>query len=200
MREKHGTISGRFLSGRKWLCLTAGIIAVLVFLLFLFYALFEPLLTRYVLPTKNTHAGMNYYKNDDYKQFESGPIFYTFLEASEIVDCGEVSDFYHIDNRLRDNPLYGKVCDIFSVDITLSADDYKGIKSSVIENCQYACTMDQYKLYVADYRCEQTSDVAIYALCDDKQMIRCILITDLDECDPSWYGNVLDKQSTLSWN
>jgi hypothetical protein len=170
-----------------------------VVLAFVYYWAVEPILVRFIVPTTSIHDGIEYYNDAKYLDFESGSRFHDLLDDSDLVSNGVVVDFYHVDNHLRDNPIYGKMCDVFAVDVELNSAIYSNYQKTIITNCRYVCEMDDYDLYV---RSEDTEarEVVLLALSEYACVIRIILITDKEkEISELNYSTTLIMQSSLNW-
>lgn len=179
---------------------TIRILLLLLLIVFLYYCAVEPVLTRYIIPTTCIHEGVAFYHNAQYLEFESGHSFLKVLNETAALESGVVFDFYHVDNHLRDNPLYGKMCDVFAIDIKTEPLAYTDTKSSIIESSEYCCSMDDYELYVLDVHTGVEEEIVLVALCDRMCYLRYILLTDKDPVSiNSQYGATLIQQSSLDW-
>ena len=192
-------------SGMKWLNSLINppkvliVIFVLAIVLFLYYLVVEPILVRFIIPTTSIHDGSEYYNDETYLDFESGSRFYQLLDDSSFASNGVVVDFYHVDNHLRDNPIYGKICDVFAVDVKFNSAIYPNYRNEIINNCRYNCEIDDYELYL---RSEDTEagEVVLLAISDQACIIRIILLTDIEiEIPGKNYSGTLIMQSSLDW-
>ena len=124
----------------KWLGVALCILLVVGVLVFCFFWLVHPLLIGFVIPVpaSDVHMGVSFFEDGSYLSYEHGARFDEALDASGYLSCGDVVDFYHVDYRLRDNPIYGKMLDIFSVDIQMSPERYAECSDMTRERYEYS--------------------------------------------------------------
>ena len=190
----------------KWVFVALGILIgsllLVGALVYLFFLVVHPLLIGFVIPipASDVHMGVSYFEDGSYLSYEHGGRFEEALDDSGYLSCGDVVDFYHVDYRLRDNPIYGKMLDIFAVDIQMSPERYAECSDAIIEGYEYCCNMDDYVLYV---RSEQSENgyIDLVALCDKASVLRCILLADMEPPEHnSFYGDALFMNTGgLAW-
>lgn len=179
------------------------LILVGVMLCYLYFFFLHPIVSHFFVPSwiyqNGIHKGLEYYDNDKYVEFESGEKFERLLSSTNYSSSGEVIDFYHIDNFFKDDPIRGKMCDVFALDIQLNDSVFYSIQFDDANLCN---NMEDFKLYLlSEFTCESTSDIALIAACEQDRIIRIILITDAEQYEfKSDYGTVLMRQSSLQWS
>ncbi|MBQ2384174.1 MAG: hypothetical protein II290_09055 [Oscillospiraceae bacterium] len=189
----------------KWVLIAVGILLGLLLLVgvlvFVFYWCVHPLITYYMVPAENEHSGISHFEDRSYLEYEGGERFEEVLGASGYLSYGTVVDFYHMDNRVRDNPIYGKFVDVFAVDIQLESDNYSQCRDEIVDDVAYCCEVFDYELYL--YHADpEKNDAFLVAFCDEKQVLRCVLFTDMDD---RWefklidYGRSLNRSAVLDW-
>ena len=188
----------------KWgfiaLGILIGILLLIGALVYLFFWIVHPLLIGFVIPVPATdvHMGVNYFEDGSYLSYEYGARFDEDLGDSGYLSCGDVVDFYHVDNRMRDNPLYGKMSDVFAVDIQLDPEDYVHRRDEIVEDMRHCSEMSDYELYL--YHADPgRNDAFLVAFCDEKQVLRCILVADVEVDFIVDYSSVLIRRSGLDW-
>ena len=172
-----------------------------VLAVFLYYLILHPLVSHYLLVPKNVHIGIHYWDSSAYIQYESGEEFQNFVSSTKNTVPGQIIDFYHIDHHLRDNPIYGKMCDIFAVDIQMDEMQYAELIGR--NDLAYCGPIDSnYKLYMlSNYEPENELYHGFIATYDDAYTVRLILLTDT-EPEPflDGYCSIIFRQSfNLSW-
>lgn len=201
MRKMYGVRYNRHFSMRNIMFQTGYVLLTVVLIIFVYFLIVEPIISRFFVATTDIHTGLEYFKNYEYISFESGTEFYNLLQLVDYYSFGDVVDFYHVDNYLRDNPIYGKMCDFFAIDILASTQDYIELAERFCSNDNFCCSMEDYNLFVLDCNCTSNSDVALIAVCEKLCLIRIILITDKDPvADKSMYGTTLVQQASLIWD
>lgn len=188
----------------KWgfiaLGILIGILLLIGALVYLFFWIVHPLLIGFVIPVPATdvHMGVNYFEDGSYLSYEYGARFDEALGDSGYLSCGDVVDFYHVDNRMRDNPLYGKMSDVFAVDIQLDPEDYVHRRDEIVEDMRHCSEMSDYELYL--YHADPgRNDAFLVAFCDEKQVLRCILAADVEVDFIFDYSSILIRRSGLDW-
>ncbi len=201
MLKMHGENCKRRSNVHKRTVLFAVTIIAVLLLVIAYYAVAEPIVSRFLITTTDIHQGLEYFKDHVYTTFEGGSYFYNLLCQINYNSLGEIVDFYHVDNQLRDNPIYGKMCDIFAIDIKSSTQDFTEIKKRLCDDDNFCCSIEDYNLFVLQYAAERDGDVALIAVSDEFCLIRIIFFTDKDPvADNSRYGTTLIQQSSLVWD
>ena len=186
---------------KKKLALVAGTVIAIILCLVAYIAILEPIVSRFLLTTTSIHEGMDHYKNQTYLEFESGDRFHEVLNTMDSLKHGTVVDFYHVDNHLRDNLFYGKMCDVFAVDVSLDQQNYSDEKAKIATSESFCCNLDDFALYLSDYQTGAEGEVVLIATCDEVHIVRYILLTDMDPMQfTSYYGRTLIQQSSLNWD
>lgn len=165
----------------------------------IYYAVFQPIVSHHFLVAKDIHEGVEFLENDSYTDFESGDEFQKFLVCTEYANYGEVVDFYHIDNHLRDNPFYGKMCDIFAVEIQSDASQCTELlNDDTLVSCG---PIGDYMLFLwPDYEPDNEFYHGFIAINDAADTIRFVFLTDTDSATyMSNYATIIIRQSSMSW-
>ena len=183
-----------------WILSITGFLIFCVLCAFLYFFIFQPIVSHHFVPAKAIHKGVEFWDNNTYTDFESGDEFYNFVLSTEHADIGEIVDFYHIDNHRRDNPIYGKMCDIFAIEIQSDASQCnKLINDSKLVSCG---PIGDYTLFLwPKYEPENELYHGFIAINDATDTVRFLLLTDTEsEMFTSDYSRIILRQSSMSWN
>ena len=197
-RKSSATFSGSIARISLWSILFG---IVLLCVIVLYYWLLHPVISKHFLKP-SIHTGIEVYENQLFMEFESGSRFVEVAHfAKELMPSGEVVDFYHIDNRIQDNPIHGKMHDLFSLDFQLDQQNYLQVKEVIERDCRKLFySVDDYEIYASGFKTNRDDDYVFFALCDLNQVVRCILVTDPNypPTDSYNYWFIL-KQPYLNW-
>lgn len=174
-------------------------------LLILGYILvFQPILFRFVIPTTDIHHGLQYFIDLSYTEFESGDLFSNLVRDIKFDTLGQTVDFYHVDNRMRDNPVYGKHCDVFALDVQMNHHGFQNYREEIASQNQNCGSIENFKLflvYAFDSTEKEQGEVVLIAFNEHSKVVRLILMTDKDTVTlPSVYTTTLIENTSLMWN
>ena len=175
----------------------AVVLAVLLVCLVVYWWLFAPWVSTFFRSEDCIYKGLKYYHYDAYLQFEDGNAFREVLTSFGATDKGEPVDFYYVDNYVEDNPLYGKMCDTYALDVYLPAEAYWAEKASIQNSAATWQTIDAFACYALPYGSVLSENVIAVAFCDQAQIARYIMITELDTTDG--FYQVFLMRTNLEW-
>ena len=163
-----------------WIVTCAIIVVCLLAAFIVYWAIFAPIVARFFLPHNRIHTDLALYTQGTYQEYEDAQIFDSFVESVHLPQSAEPISFYHVDNRREDNPIYGKVSDVFSVDMKISKSDYEKAKTALIQPDNYMCDKGNYALYLSGVDLGRRN-WGVVAFDDGNCVIRCIVVTYLKE-------------------
>lgn len=166
--------------------------------MFLYWWAFSPVVSRLFISEKCIFQGLKYYQNDAYLQFENGKDFQGILSHFHLPGSGKVIDFYYVDNHVEDNPIYGKMCDIYALDISLPIGEYQDEKNSVITQAVTHQSRGDFVSYALPKLPETDDIVIVVSFCDKAQVVRYIMITELDTTEG--FDQVFGMHANLNWD
>ncbi len=185
-----------------WLIVIYIVIVGLLATFLLYWAVFGPIVAKFLLPHNRIHTDLALYTQGTYQEYEDAQIFDRFVESVHLPQSAEPVSFYHVDNRREDNPIYGKLSDVFSVDMKLSESDYEKAKTTLIQPDNYMCDKGNYALYLSQVDLGR-KNWGVIAFDDTNCVIRCIVVTYLKEVEgrtPSQgIQSVLKNKTNLSF-
>ncbi len=176
------------------------VIATLAFCLPLYYGLVVPFL--FPASSRDIYQGLSYYFDETYLDYDNGQDFQRMLQKYDILESGTVQDFYYIDNRLGDDPFWGKQCDVYALDVSYTQDVYSDLKaevSFVAEGCE---SQDDYLGFVLPHDSSFGDLVRIISFCDKTNVVRYTLVSDSNYYKPNHYNSfssMIRKNSTLNY-
>lgn len=183
----------------KYLKIAIRIIFIVLIIIILFYATVHPIIswcieTGYI-------DDVAYYNENRYIEDEYGMNFKTYIQSIEQLKSGTVTAFYYRDNWIQDNPIYGKACDITSVDIQLDDEQYNELISNNLmddyEKYQFN-TSDKFELFLPKQEIH-SNYVIFFALNHEKNIFRAIMISDIDQIEAGNIPSLLIRYSHLSF-
>lgn len=169
------------------------------FLLFLFiywWAL-APVVSRLFISEDCVYTGLDLYRSNAYLNFEDGVTFQKMVSGFTGPQKGKAIDFYYVDNHVEDNPIYGKMCDIYSLDFILPVNDYQAEKNMVQSTAETYQSIDDFISYALPYDSTNGEYISVVSFCDDMQLVRYSLITELDTVDG--FDHVFGMHANLNW-
>lgn len=169
--------------------------------LLLYVLIAEPLISRLCFRSI-VYQGVDYYKNQSYLEFEHGEDFDNVVSEFEFINKCEIIEFYYFDNKIRDNIIYGKMCDFFVLEFS-PLDDYDSVSKSIEANTTYCGMRVDYKFYVASISTDSDSQHIVFALNDKNQILRFIFITDYPKDhirSNSDITSTIFSQTNLEWH
>ena len=161
----------------------------------LFIYLVHPLLTHFIIPPICVHRRVTQYTSGQYKNYEDGEVFADFTESSGLVEQGEIIAFYHVNHWLQDNPIHGKHCDFFALDLQLSQEDYDAAKASRYEKHGTPYKERDYDLWKWSNGDEENA--FFVGFCDESNTVKLALVTEVNARDFNGTGFYL--HSEIDW-
>lgn len=115
------------------------VIAAICILLLVYWGLIHPLCWT-LLPAKS-YKGVSYFQDAQYLQFEDGEKFQQLIDACNIQQwSGQISDFSYYNNWKGDNPIYGKMSDVFVLTVVMENEsEYQIKKEQIITDSESSC-------------------------------------------------------------
>lgn len=181
-------------------CLKWGIlicICVLACLCLYWWAL-APIISRLFVSVDCVYQGLEYYSNNAYLRFEDGEAFHKVLTCFEISEKGKPVDFYYVDNYVEDNPLRGKMCDIYALDVVMSSEAYMSEKSTVKCSAVTWQGRGDFISYALPYDPVSDEKVIVVSFCEKAHIVRYIMITEFDTTDG--FDQVFSMHANLDWS
>jgi len=164
-------------------------------LVVVFFWLVHPLLTRFIIPPLSVHKKISQYTSGRYKQYEDGEVFSNFTESCSLLEKGEIVAFYHVNHWLQDNPIHGKQCDYFALDVQLSQEEYTSAKTAQHENYGKPYRERDYEIW----KWSNGNDNNAYFLgfCDKSYTVKLVLVTETNAHDFAGTGFYLNSE--IDW-
>ena len=163
----------------------------------IYFLVFAPIVSRFFFSEESIAKGVLYWQEERYLAFDKGRDFRELIERYEVESKGEIVDFYYIDNRVQDNPFYGKVLDIYALDIVTEPSIFYEEKQRMAEKAETSAWMHDYFMYGFFDEAVADDSVVAVAFCDTTNSIRYMLITDIDELEG--VDTAIIRNSTLAW-
>ena len=199
MKSQAGSNKKLIILGLMGSLTIVALLLLIVSVIVLYYWAVQPIITALSTDTTDIHQGVEYFTSGEYTRYESGKEFEKLLSSTEYFYADCVVDFYHIDSRLRDNPIYGKRCDVFAVDMQLDQTRYTNFfNRDELVSCG---VLFDYEVFVLpDYKPESEKTHGFIAICDKSNMVRIVLLTDyVHEQFSGSYSRILWHNSSLNW-
>lgn len=175
------------------LCL---LISVVCF--FLYWWALAPIVSRFISREHCIYRGLEYYENDAYLEFENGEDFCKMLSTYRTGTDYDVTDFYYVDNYIEDNPLRGKMCDVYALDVKYSNTGFAAAMRKVLDNGTSKLIWSDFELYSIPYNPTLGELVYVIGVCEEVRIIRFIMITEFDDSDD--FSGVLSLHANLEWD
>jgi len=170
------------------------ICVVFILLFILFWYAVAPIVTRLFLP-HDTYWGITYYTDGTYLNFDDSSYFQNMLKEHHVEEKGKIIDFYYRDNHIEDNPIHGRACDVFVLEIQMGEGIYLAEKQLIENISVFHQQINDYALYSLPLNNE--TFVKVVAFCDATTSVRYILITDNE--NTSAPSHLLPRATHLSW-
>lgn len=178
MQKEYGKVSYGGRDFFRRIVIIACVLLGITVLAYLYLGVVAPIISRIWGPRPKIYENLEYYTNRKYLQFENGSTFDEFIDTLDIVEQGDVINFYYQDNYGQDNLIYGKRSDIYSIDIQLDRQTYEDKKHIYSLDEEYCCDYGDYVLYFLPLGTE--SDIqTIIAFNEEATIIRCVMITEM---------------------
>ncbi len=174
-----------------WVYRIAGAVALIL----AFFWLVHPLLTRFLIPPLSVHRKVSQYTSGQYKNYEDGEVFAAFTESCELVEKGEIIAFYHVNHWLQDNPIHGKQCDYFALDILLPQAEYSEVKTAQFENAGKPYTEQDYDVW--KWSNGEEENAYFLGFCDESCAVKLVLVTGVYARD--FMGTGFYLNSEIDW-
>lgn len=112
------------------------VVAAICILLLVYWGLIHPLCWT-LLPPKS-YKGISYFQDEKYLQFEGSEHFQGLMDDYDIQQWdGEIADFAYYNNWKGDNPIYGRMCDVFLVTVIMQNESqYLAKKEQIIADTE----------------------------------------------------------------
>ena len=167
----------------------------IMLLMVVFFWLVHPLLTRFVIPPLSVHKRVSQYTSGQYKQYEDGEVFANFTESSPLIEKGEIIAFYHVNHWLQDNPIHGKQCDYFALDIQLSQAEYVSEKALQYDNHGKPYNERDYEIW--KWSNGEENNAYFLGFCDESCTVKLVLVTEVNARDFAGTGFYLNSE--IDW-
>ena len=187
-----------FKKWRKFFTISLAVLLAASLMVLVYFLVLAPAISLYLLPKNNIHEGLSYYTEGVYLTYESGNVFDRMLRELDAAEKGQVVSFFHTDNSWGDNPFYGKMADVFAIDVQVDKSRYT-IEQIVNEaNFKYYGDVFDFSLYVSVFDDGFISYVKVIAVCDDIDVVRYIIVTDYGK--EVGIDRLLISRSKLKWD
>lgn len=124
------------------------------------------------------YQGIEYYEDGTYLEFEKGDMFINSFHSYDFAKESEITEFYHIDNRLKDNLIEGKHHDIYIIDFDADI-NYEKIRDYITTEGEYNNTLNSIQIYMMPSEFGNGTDCFFFAFNDETQLMRYILVTEV---------------------
>lgn len=137
-----------------------------------------PLISIIAIPPLGEHDGVDFYLDGDYVNYRDADLFSGWVDKTQVLEYGEVIDFYHVDHWVRDNLIYGRYPDVFALDIQMEKDTFLNYRQGMLAVLNYAgrCWQEDYDYYAL---LENGVEYAI-SFCESDCVVRCVIVTNRD--------------------
>ena len=185
---------------KKNLSTTCLILFTVVMLLLVYWGVFAPIITRFLINKENyIYQGSELYLQRDYLEFEDGNSFSRVIEYFGVPDEENVIDFYYSDLCVEDNPFYGKQCDVYALDIMLSSDDFQSLKNRVLAANVVSCTISDYTVFAFKDKPTEPGYLVMVAFCDKAHIARYLMITEASPTSYAGFDGYIRNFSNMCW-
>ena len=179
------------------LIICAFVVLGISFCVIIYWWILAPIVSQFFRSEDCIYHGTIYYTEHIYLNFEEGITFQNVLSELGVSEQGEIADFYYIDNFVEDNPIHGKMCDIYALDIIYQREKYLEEKKRHTDRNSPTEQIEDYTLFASLDKSRSETFVKGVAFCDETHTIRYIMITDFDTL--FLLSNVFLTHSNLSW-
>ena len=189
MQKKFGEILKAFFKSKYNFLILLLFFGVLICII-----IFTPLFKwSYYSPKKL--ASIEAYKNEEYISFDSGKEFQKFIKDFEFTSKNEPIEFYYVDNSKRDSLIYGKMNDIYILELDLIDAEYPQLKECInIFNLKKTGIYGSYEMFSkSDHEKE-----IVYCIAVDRinGKIRYVMV---DNCNIENVSLILMRQCNVSF-
>jgi len=160
---------------RSILIIFVGIIIMII----LFFWCIHPMIT-YHFSHPAVDTDLSIFSMREYINYENGELFEDFLSLYSFAEDGDAVAFYHVDNQILDNPIHGKMPDVFSVDVRYDNLTYRSIVQNALVEFHFDKVLpcDDYELYLI----EDGFHVYCIGVCNKESILRFTMVTELESC------------------
>ena len=154
------------------------LIILVVILCLIYMAVIQPLIASLFFPPI-VHSGVELYSENQYLKYDYAGTFESAISMIPLSDSAEVKAFSYYDHCLRDNLFYGEFSDAFVLDLLLNQ-QYETAKEFVVQNSNDCISGDSCEIHWIQKAVSTDNACFFVVVSDQKQMIRCILITNYE--------------------
>ena len=184
---------------KKKLLISLLILVIAVVLFYLYWLVAAPIVSLYFLKSPDCIVrGVDYYLDGTYLNYENGKDFEKLLSDFQVTSENHVIDFYYVDNYIEDNPIHGKMCDIYALDVAYPQDIYEQIKNNVLARAARHQISGEFTSYALPYDPMYGEIVEVVSFCDKAYVVRYIIITEFDTTDG--FDGVFRMHTNLDWD
>ena len=163
----------------------------------IYFLVFAPVVSPIFFSDESITKGICHYQEGDYLSFEKGREFQELIQSYGVESKGKMIDFYYIDNRVRDNPFYGKAPDIYALDIVATPNTYYAEKQAMAERAGTSTWINDCLLYGFFDKTIVEDSIVVVSFCDKTNTIRYVLITDCDKL--IGIETLIIRNSNMEW-
>lgn len=182
---------------KKRICIVFVALISLFALVLVYWWVFAPIVSMFFRSPDCIVKGIEYYLDGTYLNYENGKDFEKMLSDFHVSDEDRVVDFYYVNNYIEDNPLRGKMCDIYALDVEYPTDKYEQIKKNVSTRAASYAEIGEFMSYALPYEPLSGEIVEVVSFCDKTHVVRYIIITEFDTTDG--FDSVFRMHSNLDW-
>ena len=187
---------------RKIIRTTVLVVLAIIVLLALYWAVIAPPLTQlWSARDKYYFKGAEYFLNETYLEFEGGAAFCEVVECLGKPEDGQIVNFVYADNRIEDNPFYGKKWDVYTLEFVLPPEEYQTEKMKMEESGAVEGIEGDYTLYALSEAPSNAERLVVIGFCDEIHTVRYIMEIERDgtDVDPN-FGTGLWYRAGLEWS
>ena len=146
------------------------------------------------------HESLDVYTDEKYLQYPGGEVFQHEIAEYSFVDECEATGFYHVNNWPKDNLFYGKICDVFCLELD-ALDKFESVKSTIHTNSQQTLVHGNWAICLLTQP-SPNNDCGNYffiATNDENRAIRCLLIVDFQGDITLDFRSLFVRYTSLEW-
>lgn len=170
---------------------------ILLVIAILYWLILAPTISRFFIPHDCIFHNITYYTDNTFLEFENGKSFREVLLHFDCIDKGEVIDFYYVDNYTEDNPIYGKMCDIYALDVKFARDIYLVEHSKIQKAAETYQSRGDFVSYALPHISDDNNFIIVVSFCDKVNTVRYIMITEAKEV--LGFDQIIARHSNLDW-
>lgn len=174
-------------------------VAIVIVLFLTFWLVIHPFVA-FIFFDGVEHEGLEIYDNQEHLEYNGGKFFQHKIAEFNFVDKCNVTGFYHVDNWPKDNLFYGKICDVFCLELD-ALDEYASVKSNIHNQSQKTLVQGDWSICLltqpaSSNDCENYFFIATN---DEVNSIRCLLIVDFKGDITLDFRPLFTRYSSLEW-